>query len=385
MSEKQDVRVCLFNSNFHFAVKTAAKIKEMLGEFELTEYDGSATFEYLYSQVIERSCFSDQRVHHIKDWPKHRGTKQTMMKHLKALIERTPEDCFIILDNLPNQSESFIKWVNGLAFGKVFEDAKTLSFQEASRFVTEELEKRDKSMQRVDADAFVGAIALESSKDIPVDRIHVVIDKLCHYIGNRKIVKAADVLAISVDSTEFVTWTLFNYLDARDYCGTIAMLHKAVECDKTATDAVNSLLYFMNWRYKLILMLKDGVERGWETGKIKYELSQIHRMQRSGSFRHSKMDLTKNKTNDGFRSLYSEAMVSNNLNGSYGRAPSVRMYKRGELFHILEAVQASLEKVRSISGRSDAEVITTIDSIFMMICGISDYRILSGLRRTHYV
>lgn len=380
MSNPNDVRVCLIDGSFFYSQSVMGKIKNILGEFEETSFAGDETINYVSSQVKSKSCFAEKRLIVLKDWPLFKGTRPTFMKHFKGLLSNTPEDAIIVLNNLPNQSSSFMDWVGGLPFGKVFADAKKLDYDDAVNFVCKEIISHSKEIEVDDARVIVDSMTM-SGKDINVDKLILECLKLSHFVGNRKVIKSNDVGAVAVDSGEFIIWSLFNCLDERDYCGAMQLLNRAIESEKTVDRAITAILHMIIWRYRLLLFLKESMALGLDHQAIKREIANLHKLKRSGFGRRTTMTVDLQKTNNEPRSMYSTAMVDRCLDGFYGKKPTVLCYTRREIYEILVAVDEIAEKNRICS---ESVSITLFESLFMAICNISTFESAAKLRRINY-
>jgi len=380
MSTTKQINVCLLTGNFHDRQQVLEQLKSQLGDFELSVFDGSETFEYIYSQVISQSCFSEKRLLILNALPKYKGTQQTFMKKFKEMLKNVPEDCVVVLNNI-QVSPQFTKYIKEI--GKVFEYEKVIDRQEAPYWIVQELKKLDKKIEEIDADVLVESMKLVEytsngwkKHGVNVDSLMLSLNKLCSYLGNRKVVKREDVVAICIDSKEFIIWNLMNLLDDKNYAGATTMLAKAISPEKLVDESYY-LMTTMLWRYKCLLYLKECMAQGWDEDKIKYEFSLLHKMKRSGLGGKMSMELSLQK--DGKpQQLFSEAMMRSNLKGRYGQRPSVANYSRKELFYIVKAINEGLTKIRI--GCTQTEVLLVFDSIFMMICGVVDYEESARLR-----
>lgn len=379
---KQNVKVCLIDGSYAYRNKVIKQIKQILGDFDLTIFEEIDSLEFIKNEIRSISFLDKKKLYHISNWPKHKGTKATMMKHFKALLENVPDHSVVILNDMPRVSDAFVKFIAELPHGKVFQDAAYISDTEAVSRLIKQFEEIDKTIDRSLADDVVKSLGFVDKQGVSVDKLHLVFKKINDYIGTRKVVKEEDIFALCRDSNNYMVWTMINKLDNKSYCEALMLLNQSILLESDAKKAIDSASYFLYWRYKLILFVKESFVQGLDENEILKRVRNLHKMKRADSFFHIKMSIEKTK-DDKPRQLYSEGMIRTTIQGSYGKRPAVLCYSRKELYLIVEALAEVFKKTRA--GCSVAEALTALDTVFMLICGVVKAEPLKKLRRLNDV
>ena len=335
-SSKHDVRVCLLSGNYHYRESIKSKIKEKLGDFELSIYDSQCTYEYVVSQIFAPSCFSGHRLIIINDWPKIQGKHVSLIAKFKKMVADIPHDCLVILDNLPNVTDKFIERIGSV--GKTFIGDNYVKRYKANSWTIKEISKISKKIEEVDADLLVESVGASTYGDVEIDRLLLTIKKLCHFVGNKKIITHDDVLAVCFDSSEFIIWTLFNHLDEKDITKCLSMGKKAIINQSNMRYSIEGFFSLIIWRYKLILCLKDQQRLGWKNDKIIYDISQFRKFKREGSFLKTKMKVDK--------TMYSERAINVSMYKGSRKVCPLGAYSRRELYKIIKSSYIALLKIR---------------------------------------
>jgi DNA polymerase III delta subunit len=381
--EAKQVNICWVTGNHHQRQMVIAKVKDYLkskGDYETSVYSGEETFEYVSSQIAQRSCFDEgQRLVMINDWPAHKVTKPTMYKHFLKMLQDADPSIVIICNNLQTDAESFMKVIRDIA--RVYEYENEIKQWEAARWFRAEMAKREREITETDAEAVVQAVGPnESGYVYDLDKLYLSIDKLISFVGNRKIIKSDDVQLVFGDSANFIIWNLYNFLDSKDFYGAVRLAAGGFVSTKDASRVVEEILYPLISRYRMLLFLKEGSAQGWDTTAICLEIAKLGKLKRTGSGFGARCTLDTTE-NGSLKPMYSQKWVEKAFDSGRGKPP-VMCYSRKELFEIVQAAEQTLYRVRE--GCTDAEAIALLDGLFMTACGIGDPELLAQQRSVDY-
>lgn len=381
--QENQVNVCWISGNYFERRAFIDKLKAYLdgqGGYELSVYTDEETIEYCQNQILQSSCFSENRLFIFNDWPKTNKTKQTFYKNFIELCEKSPDDAIIVCNNLKTESKKVINAFKKM--GKFCEFDELVKSKQAPKWFVGECEQKGKSIELKDAEQVIKAIGEKQGKySVEIDRMHSMAEKLCNYVGNRKNITSEDVLTVCTDEPEFIIWNMYDYIDAKDFCGCMNMLAQAQSVSKSVDGFVNQIVSSIIWRYRLILFLKEGIAQKWDTERISREISKLHKLKRKEKSSGFLLQYSVDKYENGNeKSLYSSQMVNNTISGRY-KKPPVLCYSRKEAFLILLAAEETQSKLRS--GVTDAEALVLLDALMMTACSLVDNDLLNRIRQVN--
>lgn len=380
-AESKEVNICWMTGNYHQRAHVLRNLQSYLtskGPYETSVYGGEVTLEYVQSQIQQRSCFEDnQRLIILNDWPAFKTTKPTMYKHFLKMCEGITDGIVLVCNNLETDADSFMKAISSIA--KVYTFKGELKQWDAQGWVKGEIANREKEISDYGAEAIICAVGTkESGWTIDIDKLYMMIDKLCGYVGRRKAITDDEVIAVCTDSSDFIIWSLYPLLDAREFCNAMKLIQKGFDLEEDAKDFAESILYSMIWRYRLMLFVKEGSAQGWDTARIISEISKLHKMKRSGNAFGIRYIFELNEEKVPPKPIYNQKQVEKLFDGKNSKPP-ILCYNRKELYEALMIIEQTLQKIRA--GATKFETICLLDSVIMSICGVGDGEQLSQLRR----
>lgn len=383
MSKKKDIHVALISGNYFDGCKVLSKIMDSMSDADISFHEDEETFEYVYSRIMEESCFSNKRLHIISEWPKYNTTQPTFMKRFKEMLSNVPPSCVVVLYNLPNTSSALISFVDEI--GKTFVFDSHVQMKDAGRWVAKDLAGRGIEIEQADATLIAKAVGDDEGdwkKGVSVDRLIVEIEKIMHYIGNRKKIKTQDIQAVCADSYSFVVFSLFKMFDDRDYCGAAELLNKSFIAGNSPNNMAFEILNSMQSRYSLIWNIKESLAKDKSADEIKDDISRLCKFERTGTgFMCAFEPKTTSKGEATPR--YSRAYIDMLLRGNYFNKPAVHEYSRKEIFMILRAVHDTMKKIRV--GVNESEILLMLDYLCMTACRYEiDHEKLFKLLRTSH-
>lgn len=382
--EKKQMNVCWLTGNFYQRRQIINKVKAFLaskGEYETTIFDGEETFEYVYGNIVQKSCLEEtQRLVIINEWPEIKTTRETMYTHFLKMCKLAGSDTVIICNNLQTESKKFLKGMDEIA--RFYEYDTEVKQWEASGWISGELHRREKQISDADCQAIAQAVGTkENGYTVDIDKMYCMIDKLCCYVGRRQNITSEDVVSVCTDSSDFIIWSLYNHLDKKQYVEAMSLIQKGLSVAKTTEEFVYATLFSMIWRYRMLFFCKEGSAQGWEMNHIVREISKLHKLKKSGTNYEIKYTIEKTEKDDAPKPVYSQKVVEKAFEGRNGKPP-VLCYSRKELYEIIQAVEQTLQRVRA--GCTEAESSILLDGIVMLICGVISSDSLAKMRSVIY-
>jgi DNA polymerase III delta subunit len=241
MANQVQVKVCWLSGNSHDRKLTLAKIKGQFPGAEIHVYDGQISFAYLEQKVYMSNCFADKKIIILTDLPQPSGTKQTMINHLKKMIENVPDDCLLVFNGIDGEKalQSHVS-----KFGKTIDFDSLLEKDKAHSWVMKTFQEYGKSIEEIDAKTFVELNGFDGdAKGIGIDQLRIAILKLCSYVGRKKQITNDDVVVNSFPSEEFVVWTIFDAMDSKNIESCLNQVHRMFKDEGGTIAGVNKLLH----------------------------------------------------------------------------------------------------------------------------------------------
>ena len=377
MSKKETINVVWLSGNNTECQKIIDSIKQFLKTFEYYSYGNDVTIEFLEQELTSFSCFEEEeKLIVLTDFPISKGKNKTeILKKLKKILETLPENCNVIFNNFKTDSKSFISFIKKI--GKIYTFDKYVDKNNAIKCITEYVGKKDKSIDTEAINIIIDSISVTGDKNIDIDKIFNNLTKILSYIGSRQKINKQDVLNVCDRSDDFIIWELFNYLDKKNYKGCLSILQKIENNEKNFNETISQIFRTINWRYKLLLFIKEAKAKKYSNEQIILEASKLYKFKQSGSSYNITYEIEINK--DGSkRKDYTEKMITQALEGNYYSSPLISYYKRQDLFYILRSIAQVFLKIRT--GCSDLDIKTTVISIFKMICHVDSENNLSNIR-----
>jgi len=368
----KDVKVCWVTGNYTQRSQLIDNIKDSIGECEYFHFNEDSALTFAIEQISTYSPFEDKKLVILNGWPTYKGTKQTAAKKLLKALERLDDKSLVILNNLKFDSQSFTKSIEKIGRVKRFPESFELS--DAARVVGELFEQ--KQITTDECATLASSLAPPwGEKTVDADALFLLIKKLDHFVGDRKVIKDVDVRAVCVDNFEFVVWQLLNLLDKKDCHGAFALFSQVVDNSNNLRNDAENILRTMIWRYRLLMLIKESNIKHTSKDALIDNIEKLPKIQRVKSTIRSNMGFftrTEKVLKDGKDvPLYTNRVIQ------MGIAPSA-VYDRKTLLSIYKAIVDSFLKVRSTD--SDAQIMTCFESLLMLICGKTTLKASNFLR-----
>ncbi|NJL70092.1 MAG: hypothetical protein HC888_00155 [Candidatus Competibacteraceae bacterium] len=145
MADKKAVNVVLLLGSFFERRDMLAKIRKHLNGADEYIAEGEETFEYLQTEIMLSSCFSDKRLVIIREQPTYNTTRPTFLKNFRAMLSKVPDDCVLVIDNPTDLGDLLVKDVSKV--GKVYEFDEYLQKKDATRWICDRYKDRDRNVE----------------------------------------------------------------------------------------------------------------------------------------------------------------------------------------------------------------------------------------------
>ena len=358
------------------------RIKKSFGDFELLVYDNEYNFKYVEQKILESSCFGNNRLIILNDWPvvKKAGKFVRATDALKKILSKVPEDCILILNNLQTTSKLFTEEVKKVGKIREFEqNAQKYHYRLegdqklATLWVTDSLKTKDKVIDTDSASFLVDAISYNEST-VNLDKLFLFLKKLCEYVGNRKKITDEDVFVVCSHLRNFVVWSLYDACDKQDIDRCFDLIENCIASARNVGEEIIGIVYSMLWRYKLLFMCKELSLKGVTDNNIWKKLSNIEKLERNGGSNFQiKLSVGVDMKTKVRKKMYSKAMVDSLFKKFRDKDSSVSCYNYNELLFINLALNRALPKIRSLdfvrAGFENAEIVIILKILCMVICG----------------
>ena len=376
MSEKMN-RLFWLSGSYYMRQNIVKKIKESVSDYSLSIYDESDSAEYIYSQITEPSLFDDNKIVILKAIPDFGKSHATNKKRLLAMFNEIPENCFVIIDGVSTKkSPALCKAVKKI--GKVKEFEQFLKPRDASNWVSNRFSEKEKEISSEDVVFIVDSIGQED-KGVDVDKMYVCVKKICDYLGRDKKVTKESVIKASDKYNRLFVQGIFNALDDKNFVDCATTLYAACCTDKIKNVA-ETIFALCSWRFRMLWFVKESIARKKTLNDITNEIqNELPKLTRKG--KGAFMSFTTDLTADGkTKSPYSNYVLNTCINGFYGNTPSIRKYKREDIFRAIKTLEECMIKMRF--SQDDAEILLLLDNFFMTLTKSPfSYNELALLRR----
>lgn len=371
-------KVIVIEGNRRESKRVLKFIKDSLDGCEVFTFDEEDHYNHVSQIISEISCFGQNRLFILKALPRitierKKGAKKLSKKE-KRTQERTrvinnfkkffpliPEGNIVVFYNVGISAESFFKEVR--KYGKVKQFDAKLKKYDAKKVVFEYFRERKIEIGDEAATMLIDSLNPHGA-EVDVDQIDLRLLKMYNYVYGKKTITEKDVYAVCSSSKEFIVWSLYNFLDAKDHCSSIKLIKDYLGSVKYFEQEAILLLSGMAWRYSLLLMVKNAVDKSMPPEDIVSNLSKLNKLESRG--RAQKIILKTKMKNNKPIPQYSEKMIYSVAEQRYGRLVA-NCYTYDELLLVFYVIVKTLVKIRS--GCTEAEIKMAIKIIVLVMCG----------------
>lgn len=377
-----NVSVCWLYGNLHERKLVLNKIKGQFAGCEIIKVGSEVSFSYFEKLVYSSPCFSDKRIIIVEGLPQPAGTKPTMIKHIKKMLDNVPDDLLIVFDGIdPKDEKQLSDHVKSV--GKIFDFPVTIDRNAAPDFVVKLFEENGKSIESKEAKLLADTSGFDpAQKGISADILRLAVNKISTYLGRRKNVTEVDVISNVFPSEEFIIWTINDALDSRSLLNCHNCFHRMVQnADGDTIGAIHTLFAITAPRYRMLLFLKEGLSKGMTKPEVTASALTLLKLKPSGT--NLNVVLQAENGEAGPKSQYNEYGIRTALNGMYGRPAAVEQYNRRDLVRIVNCVNDCMTELRFRTGEADLTLL--VDALFLTVCTQMDDAKIERIRKSQYV
>jgi DNA polymerase III delta subunit len=379
MPRNEEVNVCLLRGNYFERKETLSKILTQFDPQDIYAFDGTEAWDYVRGEIISIPMFNERRMFIMSSWPQFKSTQSKGMKEVTDTINHVSSDCLLVFNNLEGTGKNYQEFVKEVKkSGKVIDFDQSIRYSSAAGWIEAHLEIHGKNIEGREALMLVESIGETntSKHTIDLELLILLCRKLMHFIGRRKNITTDDVVAVCIDSSQFIIWRLFEALDGKYHCQANDLVQRHLQSEKNINSAISSILHMALWRYKLLLFIKEGIADGWDQNQVFDEIAKLHKTRQE-----------ENKDNpekiEEAKPLYSQGMVKSMLGlTGYSGKPPITCYSRRDLYVIVNAVQQAMMRMRE--NLTESEMFILVDTVIMAACNISDSGLLRDIRGSRY-
>lgn len=342
------------------------KFKKSLSEYDLFYFDKQDNYEYVSQMISELSCFDEKRLFIIKDLPSVKAPSKAqertkVLNYFKKLFPIIPNGNIVVFDNVGISAESFFKEVRKCGEVHIFD--KKIDKSEARRVIKKYFNKKEISLDGDIIALIANSLNLEG-KEVDVDKLDIMLKKFHHYIAGKKNITTGDYNVICSASKEFIIWNFYNFIDDKDILSSTKLITNYLNNAKYFRQESVNLINSMVWRFGLLLLISNGVNKKMSEEDIISAISNIKKVECSGKAQN--MRLTERLKEDKNIQEYSLKMMKSVIERRHGKE-ILSCYNFNQLILIYYTLVQTLIKIRS--GCTDAEIRIAIQMNILVICG----------------
>jgi DNA polymerase III delta subunit len=363
------------------------KIKEAIGDYELEVYDESYGWEYVKQSITENSCFGENRLIILTGLPTVKGkdasaSRTKVLNDLKKILPNVDGNTCVVLNGITITSKTFMKAVNGTVDIRSFDNMvpKRNASGSAVKRITDYFDKKGKRIADEDAFLVVDSINF-NSKDVSLDKVFLMANKIEDIVGSRKNITHDDVMSICSQSPDFLIWNLFKALDDRNFAEALSLVDKIASRSMSFEHEIVMALSTMIWKYRLLLFVRTSLDKGFQAEEVWGRLQRMVKWDKKGQgVRRFSLPQKTKKDNKNI-SMFSRQAMNMLFYDNYG-TPTIAKYPKEHLLHILPITQMCLRKIRS--GCTEGEVRIVLEILCLVICYQVPYETAEDILKSNY-
>jgi hypothetical protein len=343
--------------------ETKEIVKNLSSGFEsILKVNIYSSFDNVESFIYQEDCFSSNRLVIFKDIP---DNKTNNSNKLKKITDNLPETCSIVFENLTGEGvKSLQNHVLKNKKSKNFYVEKLLTKENARFYVIDKFSQRGKAITEDIADKMVLINGFDAhEKGINADILYLLVEKISQYAGKRKNIEEKDILINSFPSDSFEEFSILEALDSKDPTYIYNQMNRFFEKGETGLVIANKFLTIGLWRYKMLLLIKEGNAFFADKQKTKEELLKFNKLSDKGNG-HNIITYVDLNDNGETKRLYNDFFLSKSIFGAYNVKAYADLYTRKDLVRIIKSFYNAIEQIRS--GHSFPMFL--VDSIVLSIC-----------------
>lgn len=366
-------KIIVLEGNIAERKRTLKKIKDSFTDgYDVTIFDEKDHYNYVSHALTEISCFDADKLFIMRELPKIEAPNESQARtkvlgRLKKLFPSIPNGNTLVFDNIGISAESFFKEVK--KYGKVYQFDQKISKSDGKNIVNTYFKSKSIILNLDVLQLLVDSLNLNGD-DIDVDKLNLLILKFHHYVHNKNKITEEDVYSVCSSSKDFIIWSLYKILDdvsssKTKYVGSaISLVNDYLSNVKKFEHEAVMLIKGMVWRYGLLLLAKDCVDRQMSQKEISKRILNINKLESHG--RAYKIKMNEKMSKDLPLPEYSSRMINSVMNSYYGKAP-LTCYRYDQLLLIYYALVKVTIKIRT--GCTESEIKIALFIVISVICG----------------
>ncbi len=371
----EQIRVCWLTGSYFLRKEVVDKIKGFLVDYSISVFsDDENDANKISSDILENKLFEDVKLIILRKIPPFSSSKASTIKWTK-IFSSIPDHVTVVIDGVDrNKYKSLYNHVKKI--GKVFNMPSYLYQKDSIQWLENRFSKYNIKLHNCNLGNVISNMPYKTGKGTNIDDLYLFAEKVCAYLGKRKRLDTDDISAVLSGYSTFVLWNFFNYLDDRNVGKCLKSLENACMFSSNSNVAYE-ILNFACSRFKLMLFVKERLLKGKSEQDIVKEISNLHKMSRSGSGEKTKY--TPKTSEDGsYLQSYSSRYVSSITKAHYGKLSVVSRYKTIDMVKAIKCCQEGLLRLRVKSN--DVESILSVDNLIFTLCGTIEESELLKLR-----
>jgi len=358
----------LLQGNYFERKKALDKIKCSFPGSDIFIYDETASYKYVEQSIREFSCFSNNKIVIIKNWPVTIAVKESqpaVIKNFIKLFPNLPLETVLVFDGINTKSNKFISAVK--EYGRAVEYEQKTDLNGLKSKIFSFFSQLDKDISDENAGLLAEFISL-GAKEVDLDLAFMTLKQINELTGSRKVVKIDDINSVCSQRREFIIWSLFNALDDKNRSESMSLFKLALGSVSSIEGEINKIFFTLNWRYDFLLLARQCYDKKFSSKDAWSKLSEMNKMEREGSNNLVKMKKKLDVKTKIPVKKYTESMYSSFYKSYRGREPVITMYDQDHLL----LIQSTIGKIygRMRAECSESELIILMEFLFLVICGV---------------
>lgn len=367
-------KVIVLEGNIIERKRILKKIKDSFTDnYETTIFDKKDHYDYVAQALSEISCFSEDKLFIMKELPKidaptDAQARTKVLNRFKKLFSSIPAGNVLVFDNVGIFAESFLKEVR--KYGEVHNFKQKINKADGKKIVNAYFKNKNIVLNVDVTQLLLDSLNLNSD-EVDIDKLYLLMKKFHYYVYGKSKITKEDVYLICSSSQEFIIWSLYNILDdislSKDkYIGSaISLVNKFLDNAKYFKHEAVMIIKGMTWRYGLLLLVKNCVNKQISQQEIKQQISNIYKLESHG--RSYKIKMNTKILKDQPVPEYSAKMINSVMSDYYGK-PSLSCYNYSQLLLIYYTLIKATIKIRT--GCTESEIKIAMSIIISVICGV---------------
>ena len=375
MTEQDLVKILWVGGSFYYRKNSMTEIIKTIGDCDTYICENQdKPIEYYENILLSNDILDPKKMLFIfRDIPQGK-TSTVTNKQFINFLSKVQTGSYVVVEGIEEREKQVIfKYIK--ENGKIISFPSHLERDKAIEWVANRISQTSKQMEQEIIEYMVDSIGIEKDKGINTDRLYMSLKKLVNYIGKEKKITKDIALKVCDRYSNVIVYQFYDAIDKKDVNTCFKMLYQL--CHKEGIkNGVNSLLYVLLWRFRLLLILKD-LQFNKQNNISNYLSENLFKLKREGL--RDEMSFSIEKDDDGKdKPYYTQYVTNNNLKGFYGKTPDVDKYSREEIYAALRCIEEALLYIRVNSDEHDCLLMA--DNFIYTICNLLDHKILTKIR-----